>query len=287
MKIALYDMDNTKFPNLALMKISSFHKSKGDDVVWYEHLFSEDYEKVYCSKVFSFSNSDEAFGNIEKGGTGFSLTKVLPDQIEHISPDYSLYDLDYSLGFTTRGCPNQCSFCIVPEKEGSIKEHASIDEFLKHDKVVLMDNNILASDHGIKELEKLSNLNVKVDINQGLDARLIDNSIAKLLSKINWLNPLRMACDSQNQIKHIQKATTLLRWNNVTPRRYFVYCLIRDIEESLERIKFLKGMDLDVFAQPYRDFKNNKEPTYNQKNIARWVNHKAIFKTTTFEEYTA
>ncbi|GAG76488.1 unnamed protein product, partial [marine sediment metagenome] len=179
---------------------------------------------------------------------------------------------------------NKCKWCFVPEKEGDIKAHADIEEFLRHDKVVLLDNNVLASEHGIKQIEKLIRLKVKVDFNQGLDARLIDNTMAKLLAKVKWLKPIRLACDSQSMKKPIQKAVELLRWNNATPSQYFVYCLLIDPEESLDRIKFLKGLYLDVFAQPYRD-KEGTEPEQILKDMARFVDRKEIFKTTTWEEY--
>ncbi len=285
MKVALHTLDKTNFPNLALMKLSEYHKLKGDSVVWHESLFSKKYNIVYSSKVFSFTSDEKLFGDVHYGGPGNSLSENLHDEIEHICPDYSLYNLEYSLGFLTRGCIRKCSFCIVPEKEGSIKKHADINEFLRHDKAVLMDNNVLACDHGIKQIEKIVKLGIKVDFNQGLDARLIDDSIAKLLSRVKWLNPIRLACDSQSQIKPIQNAVTLLRWHNATPRRYFIYVLIKDPKESLERIKFLKGMDLDCHAQPYLDFSGETKATQTQRNIARWVNHKAIFKTVNFDDY--
>jgi len=277
--------DKTKFPNLVLMKLSAYHKAMGDLVEWYMDLTASKYDKIYSSKVFTFTPKQRLWGNVEYGGTGNDIKIKLPENIEHICPDYSLYDLDYSLGFLTRGCPNKCAWCIVPEKEGDIKQNADIDEFLRHNKVVLMDNNVLASDHGIEQIEKLIRLKIKVDFNQGLDSRLIDDKMAKLLSKVKWLHPIRLACDTQSQMKHVEKAVRLLRWYNAAPRCYFVYCLIKDIDEALERIKFLKGLNLDPFAQPYIDFRNNIMPTKKQKNLARWVNHKAIFKSVLWEDY--
>lgn len=282
--IALHDADKTKYPNLALMKLSAHYKSIGCKVVWYGDLFHNQYDKIYSSRVFTFTKDEKLNGNVEYGGSGNDLKKELPGYIEHACPDYSLYDIDYSMGFLTRGCCNHCSFCIVPQKEGSIRKNADIEEFLRHEHVSLMDNNVLASDHGIDQIEKLSRLNVKVDFNQGLDARLIDPQIAKRLAKLKWWKPLRLACDSHDQIKDIQKAVTLLRWENTTPRRYFIYCLIKDPKEALERIKILKGFDLDIHAQPYLDVKGT-EPTKGQKDLARWVNHKAIFKSVSWEEY--
>lgn len=285
MKIALHDSDRTKFPNLALMKLSAWHKSKGDGVEFYSPLFSSEYNKVYSSKVFTYTKEEGLFGNVEKGGTGYKKFNSLSDKVEHICPDYDLYNLDYSLGFLTRGCPNKCSWCIVPKKEGNIKAHADIEEFLKHKKVVLMDNNVLSSEHGIQQIEKLIKLKVKVDFNQGLDSQLIDNSMAKLLSKLKWLSPIRLACDRRSQMQDILKAVTFLRWNNATPSTYFVYCLVKEIEDALERVKFLKGLHLDPFAQPYIDYDGKNKVTRNQKDFARWVNHKAIFKTVTWDEY--
>jgi len=285
MKVAIHTPDKTKYPNLALMKLSSFHKEQKDIVTWYEGLQFKTYDKIYSSKVFSFTKDNDLFGVVSKGGSGNDIKKDLPDYVEHICPDYSLYNLDYSLGFLTRGCIRKCSFCIVPEKEGTIKAHADIEEFLQHDKAVLMDNNVLASEHGVQQIEKIIKLGIKVDFNQGLDARLIDDSIAKLLSKVKWLSPIRLACDSHEQIKSIQKAVTLLRWHNATPRRYFVYCLVRDVSEAIDRIKFLKGLYLEPFAQPFRDFDNNIEPTNEQKILARWVNHTAVFNSVRLEDY--
>ena len=282
--IGLYSADKNSYPNLALMKLSAYHKAKGDVVSWYVPL--EKYDKIYSSKVFTYSHENDYLPKgTKKGGTGYQAFKTLPNEIEHIKPDYTLYGIDYSLGFLTRGCPNNCQWCIVPKKEGNIRSNADIKEFLQHDKAVLMDNNVLACNHGIKQLEKISNLGIKVDFNQGLDARLIDDSIAKLLSKVKWLHPVRLACDTSSQMPIIQKAVTLLRWHNVTPSKYFIYVLVKSIDDAIERIKFLKGLSLDPFAQPYREYQNNTEPTKEQKNFARWVNHKAVFKSVKWDDY--
>ena len=210
--------------------------------------------------------------------------KNLPDEVEHICPDYSLYNCDKSYGFLTRGCIRNCPWCFVPKKEGEIRANADITEFVRHDHVVFMDNNVLAHPHGIEQIEKIAKMGLSVDFNQGLDARLIDNSMAKLLSKIRWSPSVRLACDSVAMIEPIRKAVELLRWHNVTPSRYFCYVLVKDIDDAIERIKFLKGMYIDPFCQPYRD-QDGTEPTKVQCDFARWVNHKAIFKTTTWADY--
>jgi hypothetical protein len=287
MKIGLLDVDRGKFPNLALMKISSYHKSIGDSVE-FATMF-ENYDILYKSKVFTFSPDDEYYYRADKiieGGTGYNISSKLPEEIDRIIPDYDLYNCDHAYGFLTRGCIRRCEWCLVPEKEGQLKAYMDIDEFIGNKKTaVLMDNNVLASEHGIKQIEKIIDKKIKIDFNQGLDARLIDNAMAKLLSKVKWLKPLRMACDSQSMKEPIKKATELLRKNNCTPKNYFIYTLIKDIAESLDRIMFLKDLNLDPYGQPYRDFKNNIEPTIDQKNLARWVNHKAIFKSVAWENY--
>lgn len=285
MLIHLHDADKGKFPNLALMKLSAHHKALGDTVSFHSPLLWAD--KVYSSKVFTWTPEDgQLFGDdVEMGGTGYGSMTDLPEAVEHIMPDYGLYGCQQSYGFLTRGCIRSCPWCVVPKKEGAIRAHADIEEFAAHRDVVLMDNNVLAHAHGIEQIEKIARLGLKIDFNQGLDARLIDDAMARRLAKVSWLHPLRIACDSAGQMESIQKAVTLLRWHNCTPRRYFVYVLVKEIDDALERVRFLKGLDLDPFAQPFRDFTSGAEPTGEQKAFARWVNMKATYKTTTWEDY--
>lgn len=282
MKIGLHD-DNTGFPNLALMKISAWHKNIGDTVVRFTAL--DRFNKVYSSKVFTFTPEDQYLPEVvEKGGTGYGLYVDLPENIEHLCPDYSLYGENYSMGFLTRGCIRNCPWCFVPLKEGSIREHADVLEFLRHKDVVLLDNNVLAHRHGLEQIEKMAHLCVRVDFNQGLDARLIDNQVARLLGRLTWLKPLRLACDSQSMIEPIRKAVELLRWNNVTPSQYFCYCLVDDVAEALERVRFLKGIYVYPFCQPFIDDKGTP-PTKLQRDFCRWVNHRAVFRSVAWEDY--
>jgi hypothetical protein len=287
MKVGLIDVDGHNFPNLALMKLSAWHKSQGNTVSFVNYF--EEYDLVYQSKVFSFTPDNCSVvrcSNIVKGGTGYS-TVLLPDHIEHTCPDYSLYPrLTSAYGFLTRGCPNKCAWCIVPKKEGQIRANADIDEFLDGNKsAILMDNNVLASDHGIRQIEKIIRLRIKVDFNQGLDARLIDLPIAKLLSRVRWLSPIRMSCDTTIMLKECKRATALLRESGCVPQRYFVYLLVTDIPSALDRAMQLRKLNLDVFAQPYIDFSGKNRVTKEQRRFARWVNHKAVFKTVEYENY--
>lgn len=285
MNIALHDADMTGFPNLALMKLSAWHKARGDTVSRYMPIMSCTYDKVYSSRVFTFKNHDDPIGNVEKGGVGWGKTNTLTEEIEHTCPDYTIFNSSFSQGFLTRGCPNKCGWCVVPRKEGAVRAHADIEEFAKHKAVVLMDNNVLAHDHGIAQIEKMARLGLKVDFNQGLDARRIDDSVAKRLASLKWLNPVRLACDQKSQMDSVGKAVSLLRKHGTKPKNYFCYVLVKDIDDALERVEFLRSIGVDPFAQPYRDFENKTEPTQEQKKLSRWVNHKAIFKTVKWEEY--
>lgn len=281
MRVALHKADTTRFPNLALMKLSAWHKKAGHEVEDYRP--GQSYDLVHSSKVFSWTPPSALKGPVVKGGTGYNYTVALPDAIEHVCPDYT--GVDFSLGFLTRGCPNKCPWCVVPNKEGGIRPHSDVEEFLRHKQVVLMDNNVLAHDFGVQQIEKMSRLGVKVDFNQGLDARLIDDAIARRLAALKWMKPLRMACDHQGQTAAVEQAVHLLRKHNCTPRAYFVYVLVKDIEDAYDRVQFLRGLGVDPFAQPYRDYEGNDPPKI-AKHFARWVNHKAVFKTVSWEDYS-
>jgi len=212
MNIGILAVDSN-YPNLALMKISAWHKARGDHVEWYNPLCF--YDKVYSAKVFSFTpdygyyiNADQ----IEKGGTGYDMKKVLPIEIDRTIPDYELYNIDKNLayGFLTRGCPNRCKWCIVPQKEGNITPYMDIEEVSAgRKKVILMDNNVLASDYGLCQIEKIVSMKVHVDFNQGLDARLVTDEIAQLLAKVKWIKRIRFGCDTPGQIAECVDITAM------------------------------------------------------------------------------
>ena len=247
------------------------------------------YDIVYKSKIFTWTPDNEYCYNTKKyiyGGTGYDYSIKLVKHIDFCTPSFELYNCQHAYGFLTRGCPNKCAWCVVPQKEGNIQPYSDIQDFIGNYKsAILMDNNVLAHDHGIRQIEKISKLAIKIDFNQGLDARLIDDSIAKLLSKIKWLHSVRLACDTKQSMPHIKKSVDLLRKHGVTPKSYFCYVLVKDIFDALERVEFLRELKVDPFAQAYRGFYNYSEPTKEQKNFCRWVNHKAIFKSVKWEDY--
>ena len=289
-KIGLIDVDGHNFPNFALMKISAYHKAEGNIVEWAN---IGKYDKTYMSKVFTFTPDYSIglgdYGEIVKGGTGYDIHSVLPIEIENTLPDYTIYPMyESAYGYLTRGCPNKCGWCLVPEKEGNIKPYADIEDIMQGRKsVILMDNNILASDHGLRQIEKIIDLKIKVDFNQGLDARIIANNkdIAKLLAKVRWIRQIRMACDTKSQIPYIDKAITYLNEYGLKSYKIFVYVLVKDIDDAMERVVFLKAKGCNPFAQPFRDFTKDQKPTKEQKMFARWVNRKEIFNSVKWENY--
>lgn len=294
MNIGLLAVDS-HYPNLALMKISEYHKSRGDKVEWYNPF--DHYDKLYMAKVFSFT---EDYGqwivnvdSVEKGGTGYDVSKSLPLEIDRLQPDYSIYpsiDDRTAYGFLTRGCPNKCKWCIVPRKEGNITPYMDIEEIAiqGRNNVILMDNNILASDHGLQQIEKIINLGIKVDFNQGLDARLVTDDIAKLLARVKWINRIRFGCDTPGQIVECERATSLIDKHGYKGE-YFFYCiLLDDFKESFERVNHwkIKGKRYFPHAQPYRDLNNPRQilPQW-QKDLAYWADKKWIFRSCEFKDF--
>lgn len=283
--IGLHDSDATAFPNLALMRISAWHKARGDKAEPFLPLNAGLYDIVYSSKVFTFTpESPYLPPQTMRGGTGYDIASRLPAEIEATRPDYSLYPgCDFAIGFLTRGCIRSCPWCVVPRKEGQIRACSTVEDIARPDtrNIVFMDNNVLAHPHGLREIERLASMHYRVDFNQGLDARIIaaDEGTARLLSRLKWYRPLRLACDSAEQIPHVRRAVELLRKHGAKPSRFFCYVLVRDIDDALERVTFLRSINVDAFAQPYRDFAANAEPTHEQRRFARWCNryqHRAV-----------
>lgn len=282
MQIALHDGDaQTDFPNYALMKISAWHKARGDEVEWWNPLMT--YDRVYSSKVFTFTPENPYLPpDTIKGGTGYGLYNDLPSEIDSMFPDYSIYPgCDYAIGFLTRGCIRHCPWCVVPKKEGRIRPYKTWREIKRQDsrKIVFMDNNVLACPHGIEQMRDMTGQDVRIDFNQGLDARLIDDEIADMLSRLKWIRFIRMSCDTDAMLDIVTGAIRRLQARGVKPYRVFVYLLVQDVTSAERRAIALRDVGAEVFAQPYRDFTTNSEPAPELKRLARWINHKAIFKT--------
>ena len=287
MKIGLIDVDGHNFPNLALMKISAFHKANGDIVEWAIPMLQ--YDKVYQSKVFTFTEDFETYilaDEIQKGGTGYDLHNKLPDEIESLCPDYSLYpQYNEAYGFLTRGCPRGCKFCIVAEKEGKCsKQVAELKDFWTGQKEIkLMDPNILACDNWKDLLQQLIKSKAWIDITQGLDIRLMTDEKANMLNQLK-VKMLHFAWDNY-EFKTYDKLKEFRSHLDFDFRKLRVYVLTNfdtTFEQDLERIEKLKELGYDPYVMIYE-----KETAPKQiKRLARWVNNKFIFrKCEKFEDY--
>ena len=150
-----------------------------------------------------------------------------------------------------------------------------------------LDNNVLASGWGLEQIEKIIRLGVRVDFNQGLDARQIarNTEIAELLSRVKWSKYIRMAYDSSAVRDNVHRAIERLKKCGVKPAKMFFYVLVRDVDDALGRIEELRALGCQPFAQPYRDFESKIHPTPEQRRLARWCNHKPTFHTVNYKNY--
>lgn len=309
MKIGLIDVDGHNYPNLPLMKISAWHKSHGDNVTWYDVMFGGHYDKVYMSKVFSFTSDYEYFidaDEIIKGGTGYAISleggkerydetkdKPLPYEIEHIYPDYSLYPemtKDTAFGFLTRGCPRGCDFCHVKDKEGRCSyKVADLSEFWRGQKnIILCDPNILACKEHLQLLQQLADSKAKVNFNQGLDIRLITGKNLEILKQIR-LDSIHFAFDRwqdkdiiEPKLRDFKEKTGY----NRSKGHVMVYILCNfdtTIEQDIYRIQLCRELNFSPYPMIYD--KEHANPIY--KKLQRWCNNFIFWSVPTFEEYLA
>ena len=284
MKIGLIDVDGHNFPNLALMKISAYHKAKGDDVEWCIPLMP--YDIVYQSKVFDNTYSKDIdyipiADKIIKGGTGYGLDNKLPDEIEHIYPDYSLYpQFNFALGFLTRGCPRGCDFCIVANKEGRKSyKVADLKEFWhNHKHIKLLDPNILACREHIELLEQLAKSKAYVDFTQGLDIRLTNEQNIEVINRIK-LKEIHFAWDNaKDDLRPYFERYKALAKHKPHGHYGTVYCLVNfgsTMEENLYRIYTLRDMGFNPYVMIYDKPNAPKEI----RDLQRWCNNKFIFRS--------
>ena len=281
-KIGLLDVDG-KLPNLALMKLSAYHKAAGDSTEIYNPMFSA-VDRLYASKVFTNTPDFNYFPACEvvKGGSGYDLKSEIPKEAEHIYPDYDLFGCDYAMGFSTRGCIRSCSFCIVPEKEGKIRAVADISEFWRGQRrIKLLDNNLTAEPEQFRRvLNDLIKHKIKTDFSQGLDIRLIDDDKAAFLAKVSLWKQIHFAFDDVKQEQSVRRGIKILAKAMPVSRLMF-YVLVgynSTEEEDLYRIKLLDSLGVSSFVMPYGKSKY-------EKDLSRWCNRKWIFKATSWENY--
>lgn len=299
MKVLLIDVDST-IPNLALMKVSAYHKSIGDEVGFHV----SDPDKVYASVIFK-KNRHLVDGlkflypnaELDIGGSGYDLKKTLPDCIDRMSPDYDLYpECDRYYGFTTRGCIRNCPFCIVPTKEGkfhklyektfdAIWDITNGDMGHRFNKIEFMDNNILANKNWFYRLCKAVEGKFLVDFNQGLDIRLTDDDVAQHLAKLRPITCWKFAFDNMDYKNAVIKGIDTLNRNGVNVRnKVFFYVYVdsdKDFYDALQRCNILKQHG----ATPYVMLNQDVKHTRRMKELKRWC-RPWIFWSINFEEYT-
>lgn len=292
MKIGMIDLDRSKFPNVPLMKLSAWHKAQGDQVEWYDPLFSEEMDLVYIAKVFTWT-PDYRYPirskKIIKGGIGYGIQNEnkLPIEIEAQFPDYSLYGItDAAYGFLTRGCPRNCQFCNVTEHQGNRSRMvAQLKDFWNgQKKVVLLDPNILACAEWKPLFEQLIDSGAKVDFTQGLDIRMMTDEKAEMLNRMK-IEMIHFAWDNYEvetwkKLKHFRPK---LRFRGRNMRVYVLVNFNTTIEQDLERIYRIRELDYDPYVMVY----DKKRAAKEYARLQRWVNNKIVWRTVDrYEDYT-
>lgn len=278
MKVLLVDIDS-KIPNLALKKVEKYYLDRGAKVIWDMPLFAEWADVIYISCIFSWNRDKckewETYPHSWIGGTGYDLDMMLQKEIEAAKPRINL-------GFATRGCIRSCDFCVVPEKEGGIRIVGDLlDLWDGHSHLItFLDNNILAvPDHFKLVCQQAQDNNLRVDFNQGLDHRLLNDSIVAAMKATKRKGEYRFAFDHPDQIDSVKKALSLMHFHGIN--RSFWYVLAgfnTTLEEDLFRLNYLRSQGQTAFVQRYNRCKN-------RLRLAQWVNQHNVFKAMTYEQF--
>ena len=280
MRVAIHDGDcgATRFPNLALMKIASFHKSLGDEVEWFFAL--RRYGKVYSSKCFTFTRRDAYLpDNATEGGTGVDIALALPAHIESCQPDYSMYpDCTFSIQLFSRGCVRSCPFCVVPRKEGHIRPVPPMSLNPRGNRIEILDNNFFANPEWRAAVRHLRKAGQKVNIH-GIDVRLINGEQCRALDSLRHAGRIHIAWDNPREdiMPHVRRMAKF-----ISPQRIMCYVLVgywSDEGQDLHRIEALRREGVEPYVTVF-----DRSDGY-QRRIQRWCNHKAIFKAVEWRDY--
>ena len=296
MKVLLVNLDS-KIPNLALHKIAKYHELRGDRVRPVKDvgtnrlpdpLLIDMYDKIYVSCIFSWNkhHCDKWEGIAEIGGSGYSLDKNLPPDIDVIKPKINW-------GFITRGCIRKCPWCIVPQKEGKMKVVGDIYDIWdgKSDEIILMDNNILALPKTFfKTCKQIKKENLRVDFNQGLDHRLLTDDICKELFSlrlgVKTGEKIRFAFDDISYERSVLKALDMLERNGLKKwhSRWYIYVGVEDtVETVLHRINIIRERTQSVFVMRDRDEKVMQNEEF--RKIYSWSTNQWAYYGLPYSEF--
>lgn len=299
MKIRLTQIDG-KLPNLALMKLAHWHRAKGDEVFFERSvtkgMFEPEYDTVYGSTIFSSSQKKvklfkQIFPNALIGGTGIGDLKLTVEQIigvpSYENYDYSIYpEFDHSIGFTQRGCRLRCSFCVVPKKEGKLRESNTISQLWRGPgypkKLHLLDNDFFGQPNWKDRCQEIIDGNFKVCFNQGINVRLITDEVAEYLSKIKYYDDqfkkrrLYTAWDNKNDEKIFTTGVNKLLSVGIVPNHIMVYMLCgfwkkETFDDVFYRFKKMIDMGLRPYPMVYEGEEVDKEYLLKLKKFQRWV----------------
>lgn len=285
MRVGIAQIDG-KWPNLALAKLAAYHRALGDSVELWQPLM--EYDIIYASKVFTDTPDSQYLpDDAVRGGSGYDLSVTLPGEVEVMKPDWSLWTLwEKDMGFTTRGCPRRCGFCIVPKKEGELRVVAGFhDIWTGRKELVLLDNNLTAAP--IEHFEELCRESrehgVALDFSQGLDARLLTLRHTKAIAgaKLSRKN-IHLAFDDIRYEEYVRRAIALFSEAGIRPNRLMFYVLIgwnSTPYEDFYRILLLDALGVDPFVMRYR----RGDPYQNR--LSRWVNQYHIFRKMTWPQF--
>jgi len=279
MKVGLIDIEHNIF-NTAYMQIAAYHRGRGDTVECWTPLTDRQFDHVYCSSIFDYTDKTEVPARAICGGTGFDVTSRLSQVIENSDLDYSIYPkCDRSFVWFSRGCIRDCPWCIVRQKEGYIHSVKAKKLNPSGKYIVVQDNNFFANPEWEKAIKQLQKWGQPVDF-QGIDARTLSIYRCEQLLTIRHYKRIKIAWDDPHEDLE-PKLRTIIRY--IKPWRLMCYVLIGywhgEEELDLHRVETLRNLGIDPFVMPY------VRSDFYQRAFARWVNHKAIFKKIPWQDY--
>lgn len=279
MKIGLYNLE-PRVENTAMMQVSQYHKQQGDIVEIYNPLFKTSYDKVYAFSLFDYTDKGYVSKDMMCGGTGFDIKTKLPKEIETSNLDYSIFpQCETSYIWFSRGCVRNCEFCCVRQKEGNIHPVTPKNLNPKGKYISVMDNNFFANPKWYEAFRYLNHVNQPVIFSCGIDVRIFNSRQGMILKQLRLKRYFHIAWDNPKEDlrENIELLTKYVK-------KYKIVCYVligywSTPEEDLYRVEELRKLGVEPFAMPY-----NKFDRY-QRDFARWVNLKQLFKTISFKEY--